>query len=207
MTMDRLKSWIDQSPTERVYRRSVSDSYRPPTVIQTDNTYDDDESFTLASLNLFSKHEYLSLTPRDAINSTLVFPLERSMYLDALYIRKGRACHLSPSTKELIQSVEKVFGVELKKIVDRESCMTNPHNGAKFFHLSTSRPPSTPCREKNRKSFCFGDAAFFGGCKVAPLDWKLAEAIEQVQSLRLDGTSAPVASGYTPPTQLGRIPI
>lgn len=218
MSTDCLKTWMDQSgndPTTNGRARAVSDSYRPgdrPSVIQTDNNYDDDESFTMASLNLLSKHEYLSLTPRDAINSTLVFPLERSMYLEALYIRKSRACHLSPSAASLIQNVEKIFGVELKKIVDRESSATNPHHhyfhGGKFVQLNANRPPSAPCREKNRRSFCFGESAFFGGCKVKSLDWKLTEAIEQVQSLRLDGSpAAPQTGTYTPPQQLGRIPF
>ena len=211
-----LKTLMEQAgnDVQNNRARAVSDSYRPsdrPSVIQTDNNYDDDESFTLASLNLLSKHEYLSLTPRDAINSTLVFPKERSMFLDALYIRKTRVGHLSPSAASLVQNVEKIFGVELRKIVDRESCMTNPHHGGKFFHLNTSRQPSTPCREKNRRTFCFGESAFFGGCKVKKLDWKLTEAIEQVQSLRLDGSPAGPSSAtqtYTPPShQLGRIPF
>lgn len=191
--------------------RSVSAGDRP-SVIQTDNNYDDDEYFTMASLNLLSKHEYLSLTPRDAINSTLVFPVERSTYLEALYIRKSRVCHLSPSAADLIQNVEKIFGVELKRIVDRESCLTNPHHhgDGRFFHSNShNRPPTTPCREKNRRSFCFGESAFLGGCSVRGIDWKLTEAIEQVQSLRLDGSpAAPTASNtYTPPQQLGRLPF
>lgn len=217
MNMDGLKTWMEQQPGHgskpNCRARAVSDSFSPPSDIQTDNTYDDDESFTMVSLNLLSKHEYLSLTPRDAINSTLVFPLERSMFLEALYIRKSRVSHLSPSAASLIQNVEHIFGVELKKIVDRESCITNPHQqggSVKFYLSSKNCPPSTPCREKNRRSFCFGESAFFGGCKVKKLDWKLTEAIEQVSSLRLDGSPAPPPSSATytpPPAQLGRLPF
>ena len=217
-SVECLKTWMEQTSNKNNSSgtasrpRAVSDSYRPsePPSVQTDNSYDDDESFTMASLNLLSKHEYLSLSPRDAINSTLVFPLERSMYLEALCVRKTRVCHLSPSAASLIQNVEKIFGVELKKIVERESCLTNPHHGSnKFFHLNTNRPPSTPRREKNRRSFCFGESsAFFGGCRVTKLDWKLTEAIEQVQSLRLDGSPAATSTTtYTPPPQLGRLPF
>lgn len=212
-TAECLKTWIDQAainPKPTTGRaRAVSDSTSDRPSVQTDNTYDDDESFTMASLNLLSKQEYLSLSPRDAINSTLVFPLERSMYLEALYVRKTRVGHLSPSTASLILNVEKIFGVELRRIVERESCTMIPFHGAnnRFFHMSTTnRPPSTPCREKNRRSFCFGESAFFGGCKN--LDWKLTEAIEQVQSLRLDGSpAAPPSATYTPPPQLGRLPF
>eukprot|EP00977_Amphora_coffeiformis_P018410 scaffold6456_cov147-Amphora_coffeaeformis.AAC.7 len=214
MNSECLKTWMDQASGESTSssRARASSTGDRPSVIQTDNNYDDDESFTLASLNLLSKHEYLSLTPRDAINSTLVVPVERSMYLEALYIRKSRACHLSPSAASLVQNVEKTFGAELKRIVDRESCVTNPHHNGinRFFHLnSNNRPPSTPCREKNRRSFCFGESAFFGGCSVKKIDWKLTEAIEQVQSLRLDGSpAAPTSSGtYAPPQQLGRLPF
>lgn len=209
-TAECLKTWMGQNGNNNTWgtagRGRASD--RPS--VQTNNSYDDDESFTMASLNLLSKHEYLSLTPHDAINSTLVFPLERSLYLEALYVRKTRLSHLSPSAASLLQNVEKIFGVELKKIVERESCITNSnHGGFKFFHLNTNRPPSTPCREKNGRSFCFGESALFGGCRVKKLDWKLTEAIEQVSSLRLDGTpAAPAAATYTPPPpQLGRIPF
>jgi hypothetical protein len=208
MNKDCLKEWIDQAG------KDFSNNTRPrlgsgerPSEIKTDNQYDGDESFTMVSLNLLSKHEYLSFAPKDAINSTLVFPQERSMFLEALYIRRSREKHLSPSAASLIQNIDKIFGAELKKIVDRETCVTNLHHGGSFFHLSTSRPPMSPCRDKNRQSFCFGESAIFGGCKIKKLDW-MTEAIEQVHSLRLDGSPASNNSGtYTPPSHLKRLPF
>lgn len=206
-----LKEWINHAGQDFAAGSSsrTGSGERPSVQVQTANTYDDDESFTMVSLNLLSKHEYLSLTPNDAINSTLVFPADRSMYLEAIQQRKSHACHLSPRQASMLESVFTIFGAELKKIVERETLVANPYQGGKF-NLSTKRPGS-PSREKNRRSFCFGESALFGGCKVKKLDWKLTEAIEQVQSLRLDGAPSPSSNisggSYTPPTQLGRIPL
>ena len=69
-TAECLKTWMDQTavnPETTGRARAVSDSTSDRPSVKTDNSYDDDESFTMASLNLLSKHEYLSLTPRDAI--------------------------------------------------------------------------------------------------------------------------------------------
>ena len=111
----------------------------------------------------------------------VTFMVTISSSLDKIHCNRK---FMLPSKASMIQNVGKIFGVELKRIVDRESCITNPHHGGKFFLSSKNRPPATPCREKNRRSFCFGESPLFGGCKMTILDWNLTEAIEQVHSLR-----------------------
>lgn len=75
---------------------------------------------------------------------------------------------------------------------------------------SLSIQPPAPKKRKNRRFFPDCDAVFnmrSRGARVQNIDWKLAEAISHVQSLRLDGdrppvqiAGSPVHNDYEPPT-------
>jgi len=76
---------------------------------------------------------------------------------------------------------------------------TNSGNGGQNGGVSSGNRRSSSSKKsakKSRRFFPDGDG-FFRSRRVKNLDWKLVEAISQVQSLRLDGAPPPQA----PPPQ------
>jgi hypothetical protein len=315
--MERIKSWIESAGSyetsgnfSNLRERTMSDSYRPPSIIRTSNSYDNhDEQFSTVSLNLLSRLECSlgQLSHEEAVKSVLTCPQDRSSYFEALCIRKKHASHYSPTTADLIQSIDQTFGAQLRQIVEQDGALTtttvatmmmmhhvpscvikpppqehlhhqyhnhntnhshhahtqslghhtqNPHN----YHLHQGDPPlehkhqnhlhnhhnhhanhssQSPHRRTSTGGICggtggsgggassgtaapgrsrrffFPESGFFGGRKVKNIDWKLTEAVQQVQSLRLDGSSDHNTpknnSAYDPPTTptagLKRLPL
>jgi hypothetical protein len=214
--MDRFKLWIEsQSSSHEDDPATVPASFsyvvRPPT-LRTTSTYDDDEAFSKISLKLLATVELNGLSAKETIMQTLIQPRDRSSFLEGMHIRLSRSSQFSPSTASLVQSMFDQFGDELKRIVEEESGERNCHP---FYspHVSEEKrpPPTTPRHVRSHSSFqgaesnaqktaahpssrrrFFSDSesgGFFCSRKVRNLDWKLAEAIQQVQSLRLDGTT------------------
>jgi hypothetical protein len=206
------------SPPTGTTTAAVFNSRPPP--LRTSSTYDDDETFTNVALNLLSRFECLHLTTREAILSALISPQQRASFLDGICLRLDRASHLSPKTLSLVHSLERLLGRELRDMVYAEAningeqpcCYTTkpvtPRHTAQnqhhHPHQSTSMSSTMTCRsntKKSRRFFPDCDSFFLGGRKrrVQNIDWKLAEAVQQVENLRLDGSS-PSPSPPPPPT-------
>jgi hypothetical protein len=181
---------------------------RPPP-LRTTSTYDDDESFNKVALNLLTRHTGYTLSVREAITSTLEKPEDRVSFLENLNNRKGPPARISPNSSSLIDKIEKTFGKELRKMVQRQNVSLKrqvcddlslgAHSGGANSSRSTEAQPK---RRKSRRFFADCDSAgLFRSRRVQNIDFRLVEAISQVQSLRLDGTS-PIDSGpggYEPP--------
>ena len=116
-SMNQIKRWVEHKEGFR--------SSRPTLNLQTVNSYDCDESFSIVALNLLSRYEYFGMKPEDAILETLVTPRERLGFLEALNVRKMYTYqtqhHLSPSTLNLVQTLDSNFGEDLTRMVERES--------------------------------------------------------------------------------------
>ncbi len=233
--MDRLlKIWVEptrvSSSFDDVSLNNSPPAYscgnlsRPPP-LRTSSTYDDDDAFNNVALNLLSRHETLGLTPQEAILATLFDHSQRASFYEALCIRLERFTHLSPNTTSIVQCVHDNLGKDLKQMVLSESkgalsCYTNkpvaPRGNIGYCRnmkqLVQRRffPEGGDKQQSNNHSSSGGNTILFGSSKrrVQNIDWKMAEAIQQVNQLRLDGTS-PIqqqqhppmkSSGYEPPT-------
>lgn len=222
-SMERLKTWAHPSSSEGTVVGTTD--YRPPP-LRTVGTYDDDEFFNNVALNMLSRYEALSLSASEAICSTLVSPKTRASFLEGLHTRLARASSMSPSARSLIQNTTKVFGQELRRIVESESPCSSYGKQSPCFDRNL--PPATPrhvlrgpnsvtCslpsttgadkkKKKVRRFFPDCDSKSVGGGffrtrKVQNIDWKLAEAIQQVHTLSLDGdnTREQRKACYQPP--------
>jgi hypothetical protein len=214
--MDRIRQiWIESarsSSFEGPHHQHHCNSRPPP--LRTSSTYDDDDTFNNVALNLMSRYESLGLTAMEAILATLIGAKQRASFYDGLCIRLDRSSHMSPNTASLLESLERVFGHHLKEMVMAE-CKGQPCYSTKPATprhtagiVGGGGAPAT-CRNAKkttpRRFFPDGDKisapsmGFFGSKRrVQNIDWKLAEAIQQVEHLRLDGVASPPNS--TPPT-------
>lgn len=211
---------------------SMSLSYRPPP-LRTARTYDDDDAFGAVALNLLSRRGAMDLSASEAIRSTLARRQERASFLEGLQHRRLHFARLSPGTANLVQEVDRVFGAELRRIVEAETASVkrqelllqdssnamvmggavgsgsrNHHAGSGVYHHQHNHQHGQHQhhqKQPNKKSRRFfpdhGEASaasagssFFRSRKVQNIDFKLVEAISQVQSLRLDGMPPPAAS-------------
>jgi hypothetical protein len=190
---------------------------RPPP-LRTCSTYDDDEAFNNVALNLLSRHNTLGLSATEAILATLIDTNQRSSFYEALCIRLDRLAHLSPNTASFVHCLNENIGKELREMVLAEN------KGEPCY----AKKPVTPrgigyCRNMKQKvnrrffpdgekgmvsspipSTATGGGIFGSKRRVQNIDWKLAEAIQQVNHLRLDGsqTSPPQKmNGYEAPTR------
>ena len=192
-----------------------------PAPLRTVGTYDDDAFFSNVALDMISRYDGLALSLSEAICSVLVSPRSRASFLDGLYCRLSRPAHMSPTTHTLAQKTNEIFGQELRRLVEMGNAENPPHYHPKHSECNRGFPPKTPRhvvgptssgsnsqKKKKRRSFfpdC--DSVLFRSRKVKNIDWKLAEAIEQVQSLRLDGEGSHQnpnndrndCVGYSPP--------
>jgi hypothetical protein len=213
--MDRLITWSSLSSFDG--SSAGTTNYDRPPPLRTVGTYDDDDFFNNVALNMLSRYEALNLSVSEAICSTLVSPKHRASFYEGLCSRLSRASHMhmSPSQRSLIQNTKKVFGRELRRIVESE-CTDNFGTYLKQSpEFNNNLPPTTmrhsEKKKKGRRFFPDSDSkagGFFRSRKVQNIDWKLAEAIQQVQSLRLDGDTAMVQNDRTAnvcyqPPQLG----
>jgi hypothetical protein len=227
--MDRLRVWMETRHQSGAGDSSIhsassmSGYYRPPP-LRTTNTYDDDDVFNKLALNLLSRYGALGLSAKDTLHATLLAPQDRASFLEALLNRKGRLPALSPQTASLIHDVDRLFGHELKAIVDSEHVTLKRQN----YHGSTSSSSGDSMGNVNRDSCNNCSSATGGGgvankkCKsrrffpesgeptsvffrsrrVQNIDWKLVEMTQQVQSLQLDGSTASTPATnvkYEPP--------
>jgi hypothetical protein len=196
---------------------------RPPP-LRTSSTYDDDEAFNNVALNLLSRYETLGLTAQEAILATLFDHGQRASFYEALCIRLDRFTHLSPNTTSLVQCVQEKFEKVLKEMILSETkgapyCYTNkpvaPRGNIgccrnmkqlvqrRFFpEGGGDKQQSSNSSNSNNNSILFGSSKR----RVQNIDWKMAEAIQQVHQLRLDGMSPiqqpnhPKNVVYEPPT-------
>lgn len=207
--MDRIRQiWIESARSSSFDGPHYHCNVRPPP-LRTSSTYDDDDAFNNVALNLLSRYETLGLKATETIMATLIGVKQRASFYDGLCVRLDRCSHLSPNTASLVTSLERILGKELKEMVVAES------KGQPCYTTKPVSPHPTPgglttCRNSKKKSMSrrfFPDvsdktAAFFGSKRrVQNIDWKLAEAIQQVEQLRLDGMSSPcqAATCYEPP--------
>lgn len=201
---------------------------RPPP-LRTSSTYDDDDAFNNVALNLLSRHETLGLSSTEAILATLINAKQRASFYDGFCARLDRSSHLSPNTASLVESLERSFGKELKGMV-MEECKGQPYYttkpvcprhtvvpcGDNSGNSSATTSTTTTChnaaaKKKSNPRRFFPDVdktaapsmGLFGSKRrVQNIDWKLAEAIQQVEHLRLDGLDSPLrqhTTGYGPP--------
>lgn len=227
-TMDRLRVWIESDRHGMTKGAGGDASLLRPPPLRTSDTYDDEDAFKNVSLNLLSRYEALELSPSEAIKATIITPQERLSFHEALCIRRSRALHVSPSNASLVERVDKIFGSELLKMIREE---TGGGEIRSWGKRQFGCPPTTPRAilnptssgsesrqdvdvfEKNtrrRRFFPDSDSksgGFFRSRKVKNFDWSLAEAVSQVQSLRLDGSQdMPKGdSTYQPPSPLSRV--
>lgn len=194
-----------------------SSLFRPPP-LRTSNTYDDEDIFNNVSLNLLSRYDALGLSAAETIQATIISQQERISFHEALCIRRSRSVHhVSPSTALLVERVDKTFGCELMRMIREENGGKEIQTWGKC-HFSADGPPTTPpagsevVEKKARRRRFFPDSdskggGFFRSRKVKNIDWSLAEAVSQVQSLRLDGSpSTPKGAGaYQPPSPVGQV--
>ena len=215
--MNRLKLWSEQKGhtvegPSAMASSSLSKTSRPAP-LRTVATYDDDMFFQTTSLNMLSRYEGLNLSAAEVISSVLASPRSQSSFLEGLNSRLARSSHLSPSAQELLLKANHVFGPELRKIVGNNtfaSCErglppTTPRNISCPSSEASSQHSSNSSGKKKRSFFPDCDmisGGLFRSRKVKNIDWNLVEAIEQVESLRLDGNTAgdrPNLVGYRPP--------
>jgi hypothetical protein len=233
--MDRfLKLWVESARVSSSFDETSSNNHcsppihqrylsRPPP-LRTSSTYDDDDAFNNVALNLLSRHNTLGLSAQEAILATLIDSNQRASFYEGLCVRLDRTTHLSPNTSSLVQCIYETLGKELKDMVTSET------KGAPYYPNKPVTPRSNMgyCRnvkqlvqrrffpegvgtEKQQQQQMMspsigGGVALFGSKRrVQNIDWKMAEAIQQVNHLRLDGTSPTVqhmksVSVYEPPT-------
>jgi Zn-dependent oligopeptidase len=225
----RVSSSFDDSSSNSHCSPPIHQRYlsRPPP-LRTSSTYDDDEAFNNVALNLLSRYESLGLTAQEAIIATLIDNNQRASFYEGLCYRLDRSSHLSPNTSSLVKCIYQTLGKELKDLVTSDS-----KSGAYFGNKPvTPRSNVGYCRNVKqlvqRRFFPENNAmdkqsqqmvspslngsvgagvTLFGNNKrrVQNIDWKMAEAIQQVNHLRLDGTS-PITQQmkhvgvYEPPT-------
>jgi hypothetical protein len=231
--MERIRQiWIESARSSSTIESSTSHcpfNSRPPP-LRTSSTYDDDDAFNNVALNLLSRHEILGLSATEAILSTLINAKQRSSFYDGLCDRLDRSAHLSPNTASLVYSLERTFGKQLKDMT-MEECKGQPcyatkpvsprHTANMFSGNGMGSNGAYTCRSSisskkkltPRRFFPDGGdklhaptIGFFGGSKrrVRNIDWKVADAIEQVSRLQLDGHDTPdhqhhQHSSYEPP--------
>lgn len=186
----------------------ASQHFRPPP-LRTSNTYDDDDAFYNVGRNLLSRHFALELSVSEAIRCTLIKPQERVSFYEGLQYRKLRMAHTphrSPTTMTLIEDIDRTFGAELKKMIDAENVCLKRQELCPAWSGSMVQEPK---KQKHSRFFPDsssdpGSSSFFRSrARVQNLDWKLVEAISQVQSLRLDGSPAQPSGHYQPPSGTG----
>lgn len=229
--MDRIRQiWIESARSSSTIESttgcvlpSFQNNSRPPP-LRTSSTYDDDDLFNNVALNLLSRHEILGLSVTEAILATLVKSTQRTSFFDGMCVRLDRSSHLSPHTASLVNSLDRIFGKELLDMTTEECkgqpCYTtkpvSPRHTMTFSGAPSCRHDASNGKKKaaaTRRFFPDGaDKAsavtvptlgFFGGSKrrVRNIDWSVADAIQQVQCLQLDGfdTSKQSAGIYKAP--------
>jgi hypothetical protein len=211
--MDRiLKIWVESARVSSSFDDISINSHesipvyngylsRPPP-LRTSSTYDDDDAFNNVAVNLLSRHDTLGLTAQEAIMATLIDHNQRTSFYEGLCVRLDRSVHLSPNTASLVQHIHEKLGKALKEMISYDN---------KGAPCGYTNKPATPrssisyCRNVkqmvHRRFFPDGgekqhyqttpQGNIFGGNKrrVQNIDWKMAEAIQQVQRLQLDRTS------------------
>jgi hypothetical protein len=175
-----------------------------------------DDVFLNLSLNMLAKYEALNLTAKEAIESTLVSPEDRSTYYQTLSFRLARIAGAANLSSSMILRIDEEFGAELK-------AMFTAHEGNKPGQLQA---PMAPCNARNpgrltrflnplkgaqKVQRCFfpehegrTNRSMMNSKKVRNIDWHLATAVQQVVSLSLDG-SQPEKRGpacYKPPSPM-----
>jgi hypothetical protein len=219
-----FKIWIESSKEPHSYEEPQAATHRSPSYhgyfarpppLRTSSTYDDDDAFKNVAMNLLSRHEKLGLSANEAILATLIDSTQRSSFYQGLCFRLDRSCHLSPCTASLVLHLNETLGKKLKEMVVAEckgdlfcsNKLTTPQGISncksmkqkvqrRFFPDSDKGSITSPVRS--------GSGIFGSKRRIQNIDWKLAEAIQQVNHLSLDGPhqfSSSKSSGYEPPAQ------
>jgi hypothetical protein len=224
--MDRLRVWIesDRHGMTKGDGRDACDGLIRPPPLRTSDTYDDEDAFKNVALNLLSRYEALELSASETIRATITSPQERLSFHEALCIRRSRALHVSPSNASLVERVDKIFGSDLLKLIREDNGGEEIRSwGKRQFGCAPTTPraiqnstSSPECRyeifeKKTRRRRFFPDSdtksgGFFRSRRVKHIDWSLADAVSQVQSLRLDGSQdTPKGdSTYQPPSPVSK---
>lgn len=200
------------------YREGDDETMFRPPPLRTSSTYDDEEAFTNVALNLLSRNGALGLSPAETIMATIISHRERISFYEALCIRRCRSVHVSPSNSSVVEQVDRTFGHELIRMIKEECGDTRNQSVGRQLGNMGQHPPTAPrgiqiamssdsqpevVEKKSRRRRFFPDSeakggGFFRSRKVKNIDWSLAEAVTQVQALRLDGASGPSGPCGTP---------
>ena len=227
--MPQFRISIDRRRDEPTNRPNFGGgNFYPPALNPEQNTkYHNDDAFTNVSLNLLARYEQLNLTATESIQATLASHEERSAFYEALCFQKSQISQMGAySASSMLQKIDEAFGAELKSM-----CM--PHHQAAGPTTHEHVPaPMTPRNDRNpatANSFhhflnprgvrqqqaqprCFfpdsgpRSSRYLMQKKVQNIDWQLAQAVQQVVSLSLDGpaakTETPSFARYEPPSPM-----
>ena len=136
---------------------------------------------------------------------------ERRSFMVALNTRISSGYHASNGMDEsLLHSIEHIFGDELRRIVASEGRsfpklnwrggLAPKNNGREGVSVQTN--PSNSSGRRFFSSSAADPAIVLGSSSTKNIDWKLTEAISQVNCLTLDGMAPHSGSGiphYEPP--------
>ena len=187
----------------------------PPPLKGVVSKYHDDESFMAISLNLLARYDALNLTASESIVSTLITIDDQMAYYEALSTRVSQLRSVGGYTScSMIQRLEQEFGDALGQLCSKHQApcpgsvhapMTprhdRNHTGFKSIFLNT--------RKNGQGRRFFPDLEprphhHFTHAKVRNIDWQLASAVQQVESLSLDGPSVEKRdfASYHPPSPM-----
>jgi len=166
----------------------------------------DDDTFTKVSLNLLARYEAFDLTASEAIKATLIRTEEQVAFYQAL-------CHRMAQNHvpmlPMVQKIHEEFADELKRASSNQQLTVTtlhaPHLDVATAPIAAPRNIRNPAclnRFLNPRSFMQKQRSNFfpekdpnsslsrmKTTKVRNIDWQLANAVQQVVSLSLDGTA------------------
>lgn len=190
--------------------KRVKWAHLPPLTGLGGSNFHDDETFMNVSMNLIARREGLSLTPRESIESVLICSDDQLAYYEALRTKLSQLHSVGAYlTGSMIQRLDQEFSAELRDLCSTQisgqgfatpMAPRNGHNTDSFnFFLGQRKtcqtrrffPEMEPksSRQMNRSI-------------IRNFDWHLSNAVQQVVSLSLDGTSVEKRDCpcYTPPS-------
>jgi hypothetical protein len=223
MMISRVREFVDKK-VDGSKDRSTNIQAPPPLKISNSN-YANDDTFKKVSLTLLSRFEALETSAAETISATLVSQEERASFYEALRFRLALLPRQEMHTGLLAQQIEHVFGEELRNQCHHHHVLSNSLKlGEQPGLLRQPPPPITPRNDQissyrvhgrchqmeppaRRRSF-FPDAGCDGKSAMMPtkirnIDWQLANAVQQVVSLSLEGpppTEKREFACYEPPT-------
>lgn len=198
--------------------------------------YHREDTFTNVSLNLLARYEQQNLTAAETIQATLVSHEERSAFYEALCFHKSKMLQMGAScaTSSMLHKIDQVFGAELKSVCSMPppAFVVSLPAAHQRYAECTVQAPMTPRNDRNpatANSFqhflqprasvttphCFFPDSGPRSCRymmqkkmqTQDIDWQLAGALQQVASMSLTKTEAPVFSRHEMPSPAMTMPF